>query len=331
MNLGGHPLADWRNNIGLVYEINNITLTIIGSTKVKYKPRKYILHCNVCSKDETLFPYGTISCTKSNLMKGQIPCGCRKGYRWSEVQNVTRVSRLCSEIGYLFHGWYGDYKGDVTYLDLENPVTNNRWQSTTLNNILHGYGDPVAGRIKTTKASTKSTQSHIKDFYSTGVFPEGTTFNRTSTREWEYTCGNCKNTFKGAAGHLKGGKMSCPCNGRSGGFDKSKPANFYIVRWSNEYISYLKFGITNREVLDRVKNQSRVSSLEYDILYTFHHQDGGWVADLESEIKANVARFACPKELLPDGYTETVHDTSEHIETLINYARTFNLKETNNE
>lgn len=53
--------------------------------------------------------------------------------------------------------------------------------------------------------------------------------------------------------------------------------------------------------------------------------DGKLVADAETHIKTHLNNGVCPKELLPDGYTETYEDTPENLEYMVNY-----LKETLN-
>ncbi len=102
------------------------------------------------------------------------------------------------------------------------------------------------------------------------------------------------------------------------GFDPSKSGYFYIVRWYNSETSYLKYGITNKEVLDRIKQQSGKSTLNYNILYTFYSNVGQDVLNVENQVKDIYGRKGfCPKELLPDGFTETVEDTEHNLETIV--------------
>lgn len=108
------------------------------------------------------------------------------------------------------------------------------------------------------------------------------------------------------------------------GFDATKPAHFYIVRWYGCGVSYLKCGITNRETLDRIKEQDRVSTcLDYEILYDFYHESGSLVQDLERIYKKLLPVGVCPKEYLPSGYTETTHDTQGNLETILSLVKTY--------
>ncbi|AUR89113.1 hypothetical protein NVP1121O_085 [Vibrio phage 1.121.O._10N.286.46.C4] len=106
---------------------------------------------------------------------------------------------------------------------------------------------------------------------------------------------------------------SCSDNG----FNPAKPANFYIVRWSEGYESYLKYGITNREVNTRLSEQKTHAKLTPEILCTFHHESGQLVWDCEKSIKQSMQTGMCPKELLPDGYTETVLDTEDNLRIIL--------------
>ena len=112
------------------------------------------------------------------------------------------------------------------------------------------------------------------------------------------------------------------------GFNPSLPAKLYLVKWKGENKSYLKFGITNNSVNERVVNQKAVSSLVPEILYTFEHTDGSRVDACEKEIKSVLDSGVCPKELLPRGYTETTYCTQENLDKLLEIIFKFNLKET---
>jgi len=69
------------------------TLTVIGDNGLKGNDRKYTLECSICSKDEELWPLGSIQTTKRILNKGSVPCGCAKNPKWKEWQNKIRVQR----------------------------------------------------------------------------------------------------------------------------------------------------------------------------------------------------------------------------------------------
>ncbi len=145
-------------------------LTIVGWDGVTKagKRRKLTCHCSICSLDQELHPKGSLKITKDKLMSGRQPCSCSWNTKWSERQNKIRVLRECEKRGYIFHGWSAEYKTQKTRLDLENPLTGNRWITTTINDfLLNGSGDPCY-TLKAERAiaiNKKPDEEHIKDFF----------------------------------------------------------------------------------------------------------------------------------------------------------------------
>lgn len=225
------------------------TLTITGVVEnkertINRKKRQcyFSVECSLCSKDTELFPEEFIS-TKDNLVRGKIPCGCANIPKWTESQNKIRVQRECIKRGYVFHGWFGDYKGNKTKLDLENPETGSRWNNTDLNHFFRGHGDPVEGIIKIKYSVTKGDSIHTQEFYKAG-FTKDYKFwrsDRVNNKGWKlywyYTCpvcskdeyvkaGVCDGVFEAHVSNLKHGVKSCRC---SSGYRWSKRQREYQI------------------------------------------------------------------------------------------------------
>lgn len=102
------------------------------------------LVCSRCHEDSELFPLPiTKPKRQASDLKTRVPCSCSNTYVWTEDQRRIQILRLCADIGYIFHGFVGKFKGNKTYLDLENPETGNRWDSCCLSNFLNnGRRDP---------------------------------------------------------------------------------------------------------------------------------------------------------------------------------------------
>lgn len=312
---------------------NTLTITAIAGKRNRNKVFNF--HCNVCSEDQELWGDEFITCTWGDLNKGQIPCGCSSRPQWSEQQVIILINRRCEELNFVFKGFVEDYSGFVkTYLILYNPTTHNTWDTTTVNSflkkevrdpLLNGRGFSDGGwkvkflllynnlKYKNFRRVDKVRQSNKYESY------------------WEVYCTICKNYYSARQNCLIKGKTICDCPTFSG-FNKSKPANFYLVRWYDSEKSYLKFGITNREVTVRVSEQKSVSKLNYEIIYTIHHESGKTVLGCENTLKRSLEIGVCPKELLPDGYTETVVDSPENISKILNHVKeAFNLKDNTND
>lgn len=204
-------------------------LTVTGVVGKSGSHALFGLECSICSKDIELWPEGSIKSKKGHLVNGRSPCGCSDRTQWTESQTKLRVQRECSKRGYVFHGWGGEYKGNNTFLDLENPYTGNRWDSTNINSFMRGCGDPEETKEKVGQSNRTDDETHIKEFMTTGKFLEGTKFWRSERknsqgwqRYWNYTCPKCSNdeyvkaglcdgVFEGHATSLKKGQPSCRC------------------------------------------------------------------------------------------------------------------------
>lgn len=82
-------------------------VSVVG--KDKYNVKKYDLTCSICSLDKELF-HDLFESTKSNLVRGSVPCGCAKNPRWSKQQVNIITRRLCEKEGYEFLGFPEGYK-----------------------------------------------------------------------------------------------------------------------------------------------------------------------------------------------------------------------------
>lgn len=150
----GIPESEWtkcqRDFVGTQFQTpKGGVLTVTGvAGKDRNRNTVFSLECSVCSKDTELFPDGFIN-VKGDLVRGKVPCGCAKNPRWTQSQFETLVKRRCTEKGYQFLGFVGEWKGKDTYLKLHNTSNGNTWESATINTFLNGgHGCPLAANQK---------------------------------------------------------------------------------------------------------------------------------------------------------------------------------------
>lgn len=277
---------------------------------------RYILECSVCSSDNELFPYGTIKATASNLHKGSLPCGCSCGYKYNERQYMLIIKRLCKEIGYIFNGWAGTFKAGDTILDLYNPLTGNRWKTTSIQGLKRGRRDPHLSN------RGLSDSFHIEEFFNTGSYHQETTFTRIPKLKrgmWEVTCGICKEVYQSRMENLKGGQLGCSCTPRLG-FDRTKPALIYVnVFHKHDTPITIKYGISNKDVSVRRKSQERSSGLEGETVFVYKNGSGKVISELENSIGKIIKLPRVSKEEMPDGFTESVYYKPYVEKFIINY------------
>ena len=143
--------------------------------------------------------------------------------------------------------------------------------------------------------------------------------NNTPRSRVLWICSNGHHCSTRVKGFINMGTRCSTCAQR--GFSKHKAGTFYLVRWFGFGNSYLKYGITNRQYTKRIGAQKGTTKLEYEVLSVYFHEDGHIVSDVENKIKSLFTESACPKDLLPDGYTETVEDTLENISIIDNTCK----------
>jgi hypothetical protein len=230
----GIPEEEWtkgqREFVGSEFETaDGGVLTVIGvdnGQRAKgWWNQKYIIKCSICSEDEKLWPYGSIKTGKSFLEKGTVPCGCTRTPRWSKEQYEVRINRWCSDRGYEFLGFNGEWRGKDTKVKIRDLETNEEWDSGTLHRLLfQGSGNPLkAKRRQLTGIHSRKYYDNDEDLISKSAYPEGTTFKLIEGKVWEVTCSVCskdfyshkdKGAFMASRDSILGGSLSCRCSKR---------------------------------------------------------------------------------------------------------------------
>lgn len=204
------------DRIGETFKRGGNTLTIIDKVKVKRWVYHYILECNICSKDEELWPYGSIrSWNYSTLIKGHTPCGCGSSTKWKDWQVDTLVKRRCNLKGYIFKGFKSKFKGIATKVIIYNPSTNNTWDTKSAFDFLNRSDeDPsvAVGGLKTdyNLLVSKVPESKVVCFESCSkeyIFKCNTCFND----EYSSSCSSA-NLFKIRLSNIYRFRYTCRCS-----------------------------------------------------------------------------------------------------------------------
>ncbi len=203
----------------------------------------FVLHCSICSKDKDLYPEGAIVSSKSNLKRGTIPCGCGSRMIWKEWQNLIRVKRRCTILGYKLLGWSGKYRGVTTKCILEDKLTGEIWGSTQVQTLMNFEIKPPKRRYT---GNPKEDYIHIQHFRDTGRYHPASYFLRDNSRSnkqgyhvyWKFTCGMCKETHSRHVTSFKNGHLPCSCAPRFGYSEKLKDNldQLYIINFNDEFI-----------------------------------------------------------------------------------------------
>ncbi|AUR94295.1 hypothetical protein NVP1193O_164 [Vibrio phage 1.193.O._10N.286.52.C6] len=302
---------------------------ILNYKKTKGKNQTYTIHCKNCSSDTEMWPEGSIITSRSHVLEGKTSCGCSVRTSWTKDQWKLRVSRTCAEVGYTFNGWKGRYRGSHTKISLYNPDTGNSWDTTTASSFVEGGRRDPAYKKLIGEVTRKDDSYHISNFKSTGKFFIGTEFIRdTESKDrngfksfWHIKCPRCKVVSKVTQQSLFKGIIPCVCAPK-GGYRKDEVGYLYLVEWYDFCESYLKFGITNRQLGVRLLEQYKQGKLDYKVLKVVSG-NGEDIYNIEKRIKGSVETHKCPRDWLPDGYTETVEHSEHNIKILKSFYDNF--------
>lgn len=127
---------------------------------------------------------------------------------------------------------------------------------------------------------------------------------------WEFSCPD-HGSFKTQAANIIYGQQGCrKC--AEHGFNPSKSASLYVHRITmhGECIG-LKFGITNCEVSVRHRQIQRKTITDLNCLFQYYSDDGNLIQSIENKIKNKFKTGVVSKDILPDGFTETIEPKLE--------------------
>jgi hypothetical protein len=297
-------------------------LEVIGWSGKSATSKMYVVKCSICEKDPELYGDGLFRSIKSSLILGQVPCGCSVSARRDERYYKIVCQRKAGELGYVFHGWAGEFTDRKTKLSLECK-THGIWSSGIINNFINrNVGCPGCRFEAVGKRASKPDEEFVRDFFATGSFSEGTTFARSTTEDfkghrpyWKVFCPDCLQNVEARSATLMKGNRSCGCA-------KQRQTEAYInLIKDNDNIIAIKFGISNNSLI-RVSQQQRVSGLDVVLhkVYKFPN-----ISDCKAAERECINTLTCgvvDRQLLPDGYSETTYP--HNIEDIVEIYEKFN-------
>lgn len=235
------------------------------------------VECSVCSKDKEMFPeIITQTCV---IERGCTSCGCNKYYKCDERQHIIRIKRKCKELGYVYEGYQGFFKGNKTKIHLYNPESGNRWSTCTIANFMRGRQDPSLRSDRIVNTRTSSTKEAIKKVVSSYKFYENMfnisyvhkiRENNPDKTDWyvNYSCSNCKFTdVSCSVSNIGKDKVSCGCSSTGGFFPKRVEEVDHLYIALREEDNLVKIGRSFKPK-EREVGLNRALEGRWDILYT---------------------------------------------------------------
>lgn len=269
------------------------------------KSKRYFVECLECKKDPELFGEGIFISSKSNLLKGCIPCGCSRRPSWTEEQMKIRLDRVSVGKNYKVVGWAEEYKGDETRVHIKSEVGESK--SSIIRTLMLGSGCPLISDKLIGIRSKKSDESMIAGFIITGQFHQDTVFKRNTTRVnnkgsftfWDVICPDCNTEYTSHCTNLKAGKLGCDCG-------KYRQRQAYINIIDDGTMNYLKFGVANIS-RKRLWGQNSNNTLKMTQLCVYEFSTKSECLSAERECRGALVCGVVDKQLIPDGWTETTY------------------------
>lgn len=316
MNLEDFPSLDKDSYCGERVGANK-QIEVIGfyRKRVKKLIKCYVLKCDICKEDPELFGDGYFLGFRSNLNKGILPCGCSLSPKWTKEQNTIRITRLCEEKGYIFHGYYEDYNGASTKLSMECSI-HGKWNTTNIDVFTNkeNSGCPYCGEERGAKSRSLTKKELESKFISTNKFSEGSLFCETDfedasqTRMWRVYCTECGETGLGRRRSLIKGLRACACS-------THQQTLAYILQIVDENKPLcIKYGIT-ANWKRRVSHIRKVSDFNIMVFGVWIFPSVEQCKVAEKLCKKTLNKFYIDKEKLKDGFTELTY--VDNIDTVI--------------
>lgn len=234
---------------------DGVILTIVSlSDERRGGECDYIIECSKCSRDEELWPYGSIKQRKRYFLGDILSCGCSPATRWKSWQYAIMIKRECIKRGYTLIDDEGVRYIGKTKLNLKDNKSGIKWNTTDVNNFLQGKCGKELGLIKSSASRLIPHARYIEDFKSTGKFPNGAVFTKNNERAsnigrryyWDVYCpvcsndeyvqaGVCDGIFTSHVTSLKNGNLPCRCTNK--------------YKWSEAQMLYKLQKICNEEGL----------------------------------------------------------------------------------
>lgn len=279
-------------------------LVVVGHLGRNKTNRLYVVKCSLCSKDFEMYGSGFFLSTKSNLVKGSLPCGCSVCPKYTEEQWIIKLSRVSLERGYDFLGCTEGPITDRSLLRLSCPQ-HGKWETTTASKFLAGRGCPSCKKLKIGKSSSCDDSDMIEQFKKLGRYPPDTIFYRSERKTsqgfktyWWIECPICEEKAEAISRDIKRGAISCGCNNQN-----QKQAYINLIK-DFEVLIALKFGISYDSKI-RLRSQANQSVFDMESLGIWEFSNTLNCKLAENKCKQIFDCGVISKILMPDGYTET--------------------------
>ncbi len=246
-------------------------------------------------------------------------CPTCAGKNKTKDEYKTRILEICETENLIFLGFVGEWKGCRTKIKL-SCKHGHEWISSILHFVYQNTRCPVCvGRLSIDDRMIQINQ--VCNSLGYVIIKIHEEWKNTETKiDVKCLCDYIWTTTIHRVIHGTTGCRKCATYG----YNTKKSGTLYIQKLTNDdsFVG-VKFGITNRDTNERMKNQSSKSKFDHEIFYELTLQDGQKILELENKIKEAMKGKTSyiSKEDMPDGYTETV--APSELSTIMYIVKSF--------
>ena len=284
-------------------------LEVVGIAERFTSHTRYYVTCTECSKDPELFPDGYFISTRGSLRNGTKPCGCSERHIWKASQYLL-LARREAKGKYIVHGFVEDFKGNETKVKCECSTDGYTWEVKLYHLISSKSGCPECAvrartdilRTKYSEVVNKAKEACSLQYYKFICFIDG---YRNKESKLYYECPVHGVRIIKYCDLIRGSKCQlCVKHG----YKEDQNGYFYIYEWSNGHNNFIKFGITNRNLKSRIREQAKHTEYSESLIYCNLFEDGRIPKTIEDIIKSSGLQLnVISKVDFPDGFTETTY------------------------
>ncbi|EKD9324297.1 hypothetical protein OS347_000722 [Vibrio vulnificus] len=123
---------------------------------------------------------------------------------------------------------------------------------------------------------------------------------------------NKGHTYEARVQNFNQGKRCPSC--RESGYSNSKQGMFYLVRWTKDNRSFLKFGVTNNvDVNKRIAQQKQKTKYIPSLIDARYYINGQTATKIENIIHTQLTTGIVDVDSFGSGFTETIEDNEHNI------------------
>lgn len=237
----------WEVGLEVKGKYNNVyrVIKVLG-------PARLEVTCNVCHKDEELWPEPVVTC-KASLRRGGCSCSCSGRARYTEDQYRVLLSRKAGSRGKVFKGFKGCFENTQSLIVVYCPIHNTTSDTTSVYNFLHKdlHGCPKCANTSTGRALSIKGKELLEEIHKIGfTHYTGTKGIGSACKVFCSICsediyarsGLCDGWFSTSLSHLRENKQPCRCS-KSHSLSEDQlvlkmnslgvPTGNSFVRWKN--------------------------------------------------------------------------------------------------